>query len=76
MSTRFFLAMLAMAMAFGYQTVYSQPLKPCSQLNEEILREHAKNGYLPVGASPLNGGGWMAGFIGQDSKADRIYGEA
>ena len=60
MRNRFALALLAMAMAFGYQTAYSQALKPCSQLNEEILREHATNGYLPVGASPLKGGGWMA----------------
>jgi hypothetical protein len=76
MRNRFALALLAMAMAFGYQTANSQPLKPCSQLNEEMLREHAKNGYLLAGGSPLKGGGWMAGFIGHDSKADHIYMEA
>ena len=68
--------LLAMAVAFGYQTADAQSLKPCSELEREILSEHAKNGYLPVGAGPLKGNGWMAGFVGKDIGADRMYIEA
>ena len=51
MSNRCLLAILAMVVAFGCQTAYAQPRKDCSQLMREVMTEHAKGGFAPVGAT-------------------------